>query len=280
MTPFSKRGFLPTLRGRQFPVRLSISSPHPRLTLALTLALPAVSSPVYAETNYTITDFATLVTPSEIDRDFNGQVQFGFNENGGNDTTRTLNGSTNLTWYRNKWTYNFNAYTYASGTKKTHTDERYIFAGKTRYNLDQDSFLFSQVRLSFNRFSGYQNQLSIAGGYGRQLLETKRNSLDVEIGPGIRRDKLKSGPTYYRPLAYLGFDYKYTLSDRVSFEQNAGVEGAGRSMATHSDSSLNINLNKDFTLRLEYLIDYNSNPPANATYATDTTTTVSLQYNF
>ncbi|MGJ8525295.1 hypothetical protein LMG33818_001023 [Halomonadaceae bacterium LMG 33818] len=280
MTPFSKSGFLPTLRGRHFAAKLPTSCSHPLLTLGLALALPVASCPAYAETNYTITDFATLVTPSKVDRDFDGQVQFGFNENGGNDTTRTLNGSTNLTWYRKKWTYNFNAYTYASGTKKTHTDERYVFAGRTRYNLDQDSFLFSQVRLSFNRFSGYQNQLSIAGGYGRQLIDTKRNSLDVDIGPGIRRDKLKRGPIYYRPLAYLGFDYKYTLSDRVSLEQNAGVEVAGRSMATHSDTSLNVGLNKDFTLRLEYLIDYNSNPPANATYATDTTTTVSLQYNF
>ncbi|WP_025732442.1 DUF481 domain-containing protein [Carnimonas nigrificans] len=229
--------------------------------------------------NYSpIADFSTFVPPQNSDELFKGSVQFGLTAASGNDTTHTLNGRADLNWYNRPWSYNLYAYAYNSANKNETTAEHYVGAARTRYDLNDDSYLFSQLRLTVDRFSGYSNQLALAGGYGRQLLKSEHQNLSIDMGPGIRRDVLRYGPTKYRALGYLGFDYTYAFTETASFEQRASAEAAGNGVTMRTESSLKLGMSEKLNLRLAYLINYTTNPPPNAQYTTDTTTLINLEY--
>ncbi|MGJ8514287.1 hypothetical protein R84865_001201 [Carnimonas sp. R-84865] len=229
--------------------------------------------------NYSpIADFSTFVPPKNTDDLFKGSVQFGLTAASGNDTTHTLNGRTNLNWYNLPWSYNLYAYAYSSANKDETTAEHYVGAARMRYDLNDDSYLFSQLRLTVDRFSGYSNQLTLAGGYGRQLLNSEHQNLSIDMGPGVRRDALEQGATKYRALGYLGFDYTYEFTDTASFEQRASAEAAGIDLTIRTETSLKLGMSEKLNLRLAYLVNYTTNPPPKADYTTDTTTTVSLEY--
>ncbi|WP_052364969.1 DUF481 domain-containing protein [Halotalea alkalilenta] len=281
MTPSSEPSGAPCGRPRTaLPSRCTVSPklPSPSVpawasaALALTIAL--LSLPAEAQ----IEDFSTLLDPALAEEDFEGNLQFGFINRTGNDDSSSLNGRTNLTWYRDRWSYNLYASADSARSGDESTAERYVGAARTRYNLAEDNYVFGQLRLNVDRFSGYDNQLSLAGGYGRQLVDTRPHSLSVEIGPGIRRDKIRNGDVDYRALAYAGFNYGYRLSDTARFEQGFATEAAGDDLTLRSETSSSLSINADFSLRLAYLVEHNSDPPDDAEYRTDTTTTMSIVY--
>lgn len=234
---------------------------------------------VYNGNYSTIDDFSTFVAPKDPDRTFKADLQFGYTAASGNDTTHTLYGQGDFNWYHLPWSYNVHLYAYNSGDHTSGTAEHYVGAFRTRYDLDSSSYLFSQLRGVADRFSGYHNQISLAGGYGRQIVNSEHNKFSIDMGPGIRRDDLIGGSIQYRALGYLGFDYTHAFTERASFRQQAAVEAAGIDLTMRSETSLNLGLSKRFSLSLAYLVNYTTAPPPNAEYTTDTTTIISLDYS-
>ncbi|WP_051524021.1 DUF481 domain-containing protein [Zymobacter palmae] len=227
-----------------------------------------------------VTDFEALDDPSTAKKPFDGKAQLGYTGHSGNTDSKTLNAGAYATWFRKDHSYSIWANANSASSDDETTAERYQLGGRTRYNLTNRNYLFGQLRWTSDRFAGYHSRTVLAGGYGRQILVGPPHSLSVEAGPGIRHDDLTSGGSDTRLIAYGALNYAYHISDTANFTQRIGLQYAGNNTTTDSESALNVSINKDFTLRLAYAIEHNSNPPADTTHKTDSTTTVSLIYGF
>ena len=227
-----------------------------------------------------ISDFESLDDPSVAKKPFDGKAQVGYTGHSGNTDSKTLNAGAYGTWFERDHSYSLWANANSASSDNETTAERYQLGGRTRYNLTNRNYLFGQLRWISDRFAGYRSRTVLAGGYGRQILVGPPHSLSVEAGPGIRHDVLTSGGSDTRLIAYGALNYAYRISDTANFTQRVSLQYAGNNTTTGSESALNVSINKDFTMRLAYTVEHNSNPPVDTQYKTDTTTTISLVYGF
>ena len=157
---------------------------------------------------------------------------------------------------------------------------QYLLAGRERYDFSGPHYLFGFARWEKDRFAGYDQQLSVIGGYGRQLLENKQHTLSLEAGPGYRNDRPRKEDNQQLAVAYTALDYRYRLSDYADIAQEMSVEYTDANTTGRSLTALTARLNARLSLRLSYEVKHNSQPPEDASERTDTTTSASLLYSW
>lgn len=245
------------------------------LTLISGLGLAALPFAAHAE----LEDFSTLDNPAYQTESFAGSAELGYTKLSGNSDSETLLARTTMTWYHNVWSYSLHAAANSASSDNQTSAEEYLLAGRTRYNLSRLNYLFGLARWDKDRFSGYDSQTTLAVGYGRQLLVGPPHSLSVEFGPGIRHDEIRNGDSENHALAYGGLDYAWQLSDTATFTQGLATEVTSENVIGRSDTALKVAINDTLALKLSYQVDFNDNPPADASSQTDTTTAVSVVYD-
>ncbi len=233
-----------------------------------------------AADNENFADYSTLGSASQADERFDGEYSLGYTKLSGNSNSSSLRTSANLTWYDGPWSWNlYGAIKSASDDNET-SAENYNLGGRTRYNLSDENYLFGLAHWRKDRFAGYNSQSTLAGGYGRQLLSGPPQSLSIEAGPGIRRDSYTDGGEKYRALAYSGLNYRWQVSDTATFGQDLVLEATGLNLIMRSQTSMTVAINDALAMRLSYDVDFNDDPPEDAEHKTDTTTAVSVVYDF
>ncbi|WP_027348883.1 DUF481 domain-containing protein [Halotalea alkalilenta] len=251
-------------------------SPHLFRTVPLLFgaAFAAASAPALAD----IADFDVLDDPASAEQPFIGKVELGYTGHTGNSDASSLNAATTMTWFSEPWSYSLWASANSASSGDETTAERYALGGRSRYNLSSQNYLFSQLSWQSNRFAGYQNRYTLAGGYGRQVLIGPPHSFSYEFGPGVRHDDLEEDGTETRMIGYGAINYGYQFSDTARFTQGVATEIAGNNTTTTAESALSVSINSNFTLRVAYSVEHNDSPPEGTDHKTDTTTTVSLVY--
>ncbi|WP_456268120.1 DUF481 domain-containing protein [Kushneria sp. AK178] len=219
--------------------------------------------------------------PSDDAVPFSGAIELGYTALSGNTNTETLLGKGRITWYNQAWTHTTRAEVKSVSDSENTTAEQYLFSQRERYSLeDSSNYLFGLGRYEKERFSGYDNQFTTIGGYGRQIFDTDLQALSLEAGPGYRFDDYENGGSRHMLLGYLAADYSLTLSDTASFIQQFSVEGAEDNVTIRSYSAISVAINSSLSLRVSHDIKSNSSPPREADAHTDRTTAASVVYNF
>ena len=74
------------------------------------------------------------------------------------------------------------------------TDQKWTIASQTNYSLDSNekNYMYGNIWYEENDFSSFINQNSISTGWGRHWYKTNNTSLWGDIGPGFKRDQLRS----------------------------------------------------------------------------------------
>ncbi|WP_041526178.1 YdiY family protein [Pantoea sp. At-9b] len=216
--------------------------------------------------------------PSTAKKAFTGNVEGSYNHQSGNSRNSTLSADSTLTWFRAMNAYSVwgEAYNYTSDD--TRSSEKYQMGTRARHNLDERNFLFGQLSWLSDRFNGYRTRDTGVVGYGRQIASGPVHTLRIEAGPGVRYDEYTDGGETTRALAYGALSYSYKLTDNASFIQGLSV------LATHdttinSETGLQVNINKSFSLKLTYNYTHNSSPPSSDPEKSDTKTQISIVYN-
>ncbi|WP_251975965.1 DUF481 domain-containing protein [Salinicola avicenniae] len=224
-------------------------------------------------------DFEVMDNPAEAEKPFEGTAELGYNKISGNSDSESLRASADMTWFRAPWSYSLKlAARNASDDDETSAEE-YLVAGRTRYNLSRENYLFGLARWDKDRFSGYDSQSTLAGGYGRQLLSGPPHSLAVEVGPGVRHDEYEDGGSDNVGLLYAGLDYDWQFSDTSKFSQSLATEASDENIIGRSETALTVAMNDALALKVSYEVEFNDNPPPGASSQTDTYTGVSLVYD-
>lgn len=218
--------------------------------------------------------------PKEDAPVFSGDAELGFTRLSGNTDSQTLIGKTLLTWLTGNFTYSLRGEV-RNVTKDDETSaEQYLVAGRERYDLKGPHYLFGFARWEKDRFAGYDQQLSIVGGYGRQIFETDAHTLSLEAGPGYRHDRLRDDDNDRLAVAYTALDYRWGFSDYADLQQEMSLEYTEQNVTSRSLTALTARLNSKISLRLSHEIKHNSEPPADASERTDSTVSASLLYRW
>lgn len=244
---------------------LSVSA----IFLSLVLASTAVANPFYAPP-----------PPTDDAPIFSGDAELGFTHLSGNTNSQTLIGKTRLTWLTGDFTHSLRGEVRNVSKDGETSAEQYLVAGRERYDFNGPHYVFGFARWEKDRFAGYDQQLSVIGGYGRQLLEGSRHSLSLEAGPGYRNDRLREADNEQLAVAYTALAYHWGFSDYADIEQEMSVEYTQENTTGRSLTALTARLNSRMSLRLSHEIKHNSQPPDDASERTDNTTSASLLYHW
>ncbi|MFG6667716.1 YdiY family protein [Halomonas sp. HNIBRBA4712] len=218
--------------------------------------------------------------PDDGSPNFTGDAELGFTHLSGNTDSQTLIGKTRLTWLTGDLTHSLRGEV-RNVTKDGETSaEQYLLAGRERYDFSGPHYLFGFARWEKDRFAGYDQQLSVIGGYGRQLLTGERHSLSLEAGPGYRNDRLREHGNEQLAVAYSAMAYRFGFSEETEFEQEMSVEYTDQNTTSRSFTALTARVSSRISMRLSHEIKHNSQPPPDASERTDNTTSASLLYRW
>ncbi|HUK01199.1 MAG TPA: DUF481 domain-containing protein [Steroidobacteraceae bacterium] len=169
--------------------------------------------------------------------------------------------------------------------------ERWAARYQHDWKLDEKLFLFGSLGYERDLFSGFSYQSTAAVGAGYTLLNTDADKLSVQAGVGYRRlepmvlVKDPAGNVIQRILQPVngeavgtgGVSYEHTFNASTKLNEKFGIIYGSDNTEMKNDIALQVKMSKVLALSLDYLVTYNSNPPAGLV-RTDTITTFNLVY--
>ena len=210
---------------------------------------------------------------------WSGKVYLGYLATSGNTETSSLNTGFEVGYTAGKWQHMLDARAINSTENSVTTAESYDAGWKSERNLNEQNFLFGQLRGRKNRFSGYETQVSAVLGYGRRLIDREAHKLNGEIGVGARQSTLQDGTEEDETIISGAFDYAWQFSETAKFTQTIAIEYGEANTYLESVTAISAKLLNDLALVASYTIKSNSDVPV-LTENTDTYTALSLEYAF
>ena len=210
---------------------------------------------------------------------WSGTAALGILATSGNSETTNANLGIGVNYDRERWHHEARFAAAGADTDGQTTAERYKAGYKARYDFTEHDFLFALVSYEKDLFSGYDQQISEAVGYGRRLINNDRQVLNVQVGAGFKQSDLRDGTSEDGAILRLGGDYKWVISPTATFRQNLVIEQDSDNTYVESISALKATLIEQLGLVFSYTIKNNSDVPAGSE-KTDTFTAISLEYGF
>ena len=181
--------------------------------------------------------------------------------------------------------YIFNDITDISTGETNRTDEKYSLAVKTNYKMGKKSGVFTNLSWYKNKPAGINQNLSVAGGYSKILVDTDKKKGKLGIGvEGYKEEKIIEDEikTNSSLAAYFEFGYELKFNDanKLKFENESRMN-----LSDSEDYRLENNLtyssaiNKKIAIEFNYIHQY-KNLPVPGKKKTDTTTMINVVFRF
>lgn len=210
---------------------------------------------------------------------WSGKAGLGYLATSGNSDNTSLNAMFKLAYDLESWHHQFSAQSVGSVTNDVTTAERYQASFKSKYDFTEHDYIFGLVSWEKDRFSGYREQTSETLGYGRRILNTETQVLNLELGVGAKQADLADGTRETGTIARLGADYLWKFSESAEFTQLLAVESGSGNTYIESVTGVSAQLFESLALGISYTIKNNSDVPVGLE-KTDTFTAVNLEYSF
>lgn len=214
------------------------------------------------------------------------EAELGYVSTTGNTETQTTTARLNSSYEVEKWRHTLRAEAFGQESEDSNTGEtvvsaeRYLLSGKSDYKFTERDYAFGLLRLTKDRFSGFEYEHTVSAGYGRKVLKREDMELDIEVGPGMRFYKVDDAPeSEEEGVLRLAGKYWWDISKNSRFSQDLMTEIGEEFTTTESITGLTANINSTLAMRLAYTIRHKSDVPPDIE-KTDTETSVTLVYNF
>lgn len=216
---------------------------------------------------------------AEVEGPWSGSASLGYLSTSGNTETTSFNTSFGVGYAMNDWKHALMGRALGSDQNDISTAEAYQIGWQSDYNFTETDFIFGTVDWRKDRFSGVDEQLTEAIGYGRRILNTPKHLLNVGIGVGHRSADLADGTSESGAIGRASLDYNWLISETSGFDQNIIIESGSDNTYIESVSALRARLIGDFALVVSYTIKHNSDVPV-GTEKTDRLSAISIEYVF
>ena len=209
-----------------------------------------------------------------------GKGELGYVKTSGNTDTSSLNLALEFIYEKDKWRHTL-AGTMLKSSKDGETDaDRWTARAQSDYKFSEKSYMFGSVRHDADEFAGYNPVTAFAVGYGRQLVDTGRQSLLGEIGAGYRLQKVAdTGETENGAILTGRLDYRFKITESTELADVFLVEYGSDNTFLQNDLGLTVAINKAFGVKIGYQYRHNTDPPPGSD-STDQQFVTNLVYNF
>jgi putative salt-induced outer membrane protein YdiY len=240
------------------------------------LILPLCTTLLFTESN------SVSAEPTEPDQLWSGDIEFGYVNVSGNTEETTVKTRAGVDRELDQWRYSILFESLNTETSGNRSAEKYFLTNRLAYQYNDSDYVFAYGAYDDDRFSGYDYQASIAGGYGRRILNDEIRQWEVEIGPGYRFSKVEDDTTAddsEEAILRLFTQYEWKYSDTGLFSQTVNIEAGVDNIISKSTSAVKVQIIGAFALKLSYSIKYSEEVPPENKHA-DTETAITLAYTF
>ena len=238
------------------------------------------------------TSFATNVN-AEAEEGWKGQGEAGFVTTSGNTDSDSLNLGLKFEKSGKVWDHEIGLAAYQASQEGIDTAENFSANYTLKRNLTERSNIFFNLGYLDDDFDGFTEQLSAAVGYGYKVFNGESVKWETGAGVGYRdTDQLTvirddfgdiveeiEGDDVGGATFVLRSDFEAKISETTKFVDNFKAEIGSDNTYVENDAALFVAINQSFSLKLGYLVRYNSDP-ADGADDTDTITSVNLVYGF
>jgi len=190
------------------------------------------------------------------------EVELGLLVTRGNTDTQNTNAKATMVNDTNRWKHTGKLEVLNNSDEDTTTAERYFLSGKTAHKIDEKSYEFGLLTYDNDRFSGYDYRASASLGYGRTVIKTTAQSLDIEIGAGIRQSKIEdTGDTEDEGFLRSAAIFSWKVSDHATFGEELTVEAGEDSTIAKSITSLKSQVAGNLATKITYIVKNSTNVP-------------------
>jgi putative salt-induced outer membrane protein len=220
------------------------------------------------------------VDPAAPKYGWSGKGEFGLVSTSGNSDTFSLNLLAEVSYESEKWRHRFAAGALNSENDGDTTAKRYDLGAQSDYKLNEKSYVFGALRYDNDDFSAYEDQTTVAAGYGRQVLDTEKHKLKLEAGVGYRSSTVAGTGQSEDGVIFRGLaEWIWQLTPSTSLGDRFLVEAGSDNTFLQNDLGLTVAINSKFALKLAYQVRNNSDVPVGVD-KTDTQTSANLVYSF
>lgn len=216
---------------------------------------------------------------ADDDSPWSGNVRLGYLATTGNSETTNMNFATSVAYATGAWSHGLAASAIGANDKEQTTAEAYTLGFRSTYDFSEFDYVFGRADWLKDKFSGFDQQLSQAVGYGRRLINSPNQHLNLELGAGARQSVLRDGEKQNEAIARFGADYQYRINDHAQFNFNLGVQAGKDNTFSEAVSAMKTNLFGSLSAVVAYTVRNNTDVPAGSK-KTDGITSISLEYGF
>ncbi|WP_158971060.1 YdiY family protein [Paraglaciecola sp. L3A3] len=218
------------------------------------------------------------------EKPFSMDGEFGFIATSGNTETTSMKGKLSAHQELEMWS---NDYKFESLYKKDEvndvsqtTAQKYFLSAQGNYKLtNPDHRVFGFASYEDDRFSSFDYQSTIAGGWSQKLWQDDSSKFDYSIGPGYSFAKRQDGTSENGVIVRGVVNYELKLSKTANFKQLISTEVGSDNTKSKSESSISAKISDGFSLKVSLVLDHNSDV-ADTKKNLDTQTAVTLVYTF
>lgn len=179
-----------------------------------------------------------------------------------------------------QWEHDFNLDFDLARSQGVTTRRRVLGRLNTLYTAWDNLFVSNYLETDFNKFSGFDYRILDSIALGVKILESERQSLRLEGGPGVRFNAFEnSSETSTEFLGRVSSTYELKVTENVDFKDQASVVFGSDSVTFDNRASLGAQINSSLAARLSFQMQYDSDTPVDAA-AWDTITRATLVYKF
>ena len=179
-----------------------------------------------------------------------------------------------------KWEHDFNLDFDLARSQGVTTRRRVLGRLNTIYKAWDNLFISNYLETDFNKFSGFDYRVLDSIALGVKILDSERQSLRLEGGPGVRFNNFEdSDETSTEFLGRVSTTYELKVTENVDFKDQASMIFGTGSITFDNRASLGAQINSALAARLSFQLQYDSDTPVDAA-AWDTITRATLVYKF
>ena len=211
---------------------------------------------------------------------WSGNAELGFIETSGNSDTQSLNGKFTVARKHGGLKTELKAGALTSKENGDTSKEKYRAEAKADYSLGELGYFTTLLTYEDDRFSGYEWQSTLAVGYGYRAWASGNGKLDLEIGPGYRRNVLQVGnKVEAETVGLASLNLELSIGKNAKFTEILSVEGGDSNTVYKSDMGLQSALVDALAMRISYVVKYTDEVPED-TENTESQVGVTLVYSF
>ncbi|MEE4337827.1 DUF481 domain-containing protein [Erythrobacter sp.] len=210
---------------------------------------------------------------------WSGKGELGGFRSTGNASNTGITAGLSLVREGINWRHNLSGRADYQETEGVVTREQFLAAYEPNWKINDRLYAYGLARYERDPFQGFAARYSVSGGLGYDVLSGEDMTLTVKAGPAWRRTELVDGSSSSSLAGLAELDFDWQLLDTLTFTQNASAFVQSGSSTFISDSGIVARVAGDFSLRLSYTVEHDTDPPAGAV-KTDTLSRVTIIYDF